>query len=192
MRATPLLISAGMALAAMTAPANAAWHSYISRQLGFSFEAPGEVKTQIGTYRGSAAGPKQTIVYRSVDDNIEYKVTVIPSFHQAQAEGANILGEREYNFMGDKKVLMDTFARVEPGKDSVYGRKMTVELPKNGGRTTAAFYFTKGNLITLEATVLPANGDYTSPDPSRFIDSIAFVLSRTQPGATELQAPEVE
>jgi hypothetical protein len=192
MRATQLLISAGMALAVMTAPANAAWHSYISHQLGFSFEAPGEVKTTVGTYRGSAAGPKQTIVYRSVDDNIEYKVTVIPSFRQAQAEGANILGEREYMFQNDKKVLMDTFGRVEPGKDSIYGRKMTVELPKNGGRETAAFYFTNGNLITLEATVLPANGDFTSPDPGRFIDSIAFVLSRTQAGATELQAPEVE
>ena len=88
MRATRLLISAGMALTVMTAPANAAWHSYISHQLGFSFEAPGDVKTTVGTYRGSAAGPKQTIVYRSVEDNIEYKVTVIPSFRQAQAEGA--------------------------------------------------------------------------------------------------------
>jgi hypothetical protein len=92
-------------------------------------------------------------------------------------------------FQADKKVLMDTFARVEPGKDSIYGRKMTVDLPKNGGRTTAAFYFTDGKLISLEATVLPANGDYTSPDPGRFIDSIAFVLSRTQPGATELPLP---
>jgi len=192
MRATQLLISACVAMAVTTAPANAAWHSYISHKLGFSFEAPGEVKTTVGTYRGQAAGPKQTIVYRSVDDNIEYKVTVIPSFHQAQAEGANILGERTFNFQNDKKVLMDTFGRVEPGKDSVYGRKMTVELPKNGGRTTAAFYFTKGNLISLEATVLPANGDYTSPDPGRFIDSVVFVLSRTQEGATELQAPEVE
>src|SRR5258706_4317107 len=192
MLATHWLMAAAMAFSVMTAPANAAWHSYMSRQLGFSFEAPGDVRTQVGTYRGSAAGPKQTIVYRSVDDNIEYKVTLMPSNHQAEAEGANILGEREYTFMGDKKVLMDTFGRVEPGKDSVYGRKMTVELPKNGGRTTAAFYFTKGNLITLEATVLPANGDYTSPDPSRFIDSIAFLLSRTQPGATELPSPEVE
>ena len=50
MRATRLLISAGMALAVMTAPANAAWHSYMSRQLGFSFEAPGDVKTTVGTY----------------------------------------------------------------------------------------------------------------------------------------------
>jgi|SRR6185312_16978074 len=179
----------GASLAVMTAPANAAWHSYISHALGFSFEAPGEVKVQTGTYRGQVAGPHQTIVYRSVDDNIEYKVTVI-SLKQAGGDGATILGEREYMFQNDKKVLMDTFARVEPGKDSVYGRKMTVDLPKNGGRETAAFYFTNGKLITLEATVLPANGDFTSPDPGRFIDSIAFVLSRTQEGAAELPTPK--
>jgi hypothetical protein len=181
------LVSASLVV--MTVPANAAWHSYISHKLGFSFEAPGEVKVQTGTYRGAVAGPQQTIVYRSVDDNIEYKVTVM-SFAQAQAEGANLLGEREFMFQQNKTVLMDTFGRVEPGKDSVYGRKVTVDLPKNGGRTTAAFYFNNGKLITLEATVLPANGDYTSPDPSRFIDSVAFVLSRTQEGATELPMPK--
>ena len=38
MRATQLLISAGVAFAVMTAPANAAWHSYISHQLGFEFQ----------------------------------------------------------------------------------------------------------------------------------------------------------
>ena len=190
MRATQLLISAGMALAVMTAPANAAWHSYISHQLGFSFEAPGDVKTTVGTYRGSAAGPKQTIVYRSVEDNIEYKVTVIPSFRQAQAEGANILGEREYMFQNDKKVLMDTFGRVEPGKDSIYGRKMTVELPKNGGRETAAFYFINGRLISLQATVLPANGDYLTPDMGRFVDSLAFRPDRAEKGSTELALPK--
>ena len=93
-------------------------------------------------------------------------------------------------FQDGKKVLMDTFGRVEPGKDAIYGRKITIELPKNGGRTTAAFYFNKGKLISLEATVLPANGDYASPDPGRFIDSIAFVLSRAQEGSTELKLPE--
>src|SRR5215813_5690983 len=175
---------AGAAVVMMTAmPAQAAWKSYINRQLGFSFMAPGEVTTDVGNFRGAIAGPRQSIVYRSVEDNIEYKVTVM-SFLQAQAEGATLLGERQYMFQDGKKVLVDTFARVEPGKDSVYGRKIVVDLPDNKGRSTGAFYFTKGRLIALEATVLPANGDFASPDPGRFIDSIVFVLSRTEPGAT--------
>lgn len=189
MRRIAIATLVAASLAVVTAPAQAAWHSYISHSLGFSIEMPGDVKTLTGTYRGSVAGPRETTVFRSVDDNIEYKVTVM-SFAQAQAEGASILGEREYMFQDGKKVLMDTFGRVEPGKDAIYGRKITIEVPKNGGRTTAAFYFNKGKLISLEATVLPANGDYASPDPGRFIDSIAFVLSRAQEGSTELKLPE--
>jgi hypothetical protein len=182
---------AGAALTMTAMPAEAAWKSYINKTLGFSFMAPGEVKTDVGTYRGEVAGPRQTIIYRSVEDNIEYKVTVM-SFMQAQGEAATILGEREYMFQNGKNVLMDTFGRVEPGADAVYGRKIVVDQPGNKGRTTAAFYFTKGRMITLEATVLPANGDYASPDPGRFIDSVVFVLSRTENGAVELATPAFE
>ena len=172
-------------------PAQTAWKSYINRQLDFSFMAPGEVKTDIGNFRGAIAGPRQTIVYRSVEDNIEYKVTVM-SFLQSQAEGATLLGERQVMFQDRKKVLTDAFSRVGSGKDAVYGRKIVVDLPDNKGRTTGAFYFTKGRLIVLEATVLPARGNLASPDPDRFIGSIVFVLSQTEPGAVELETPKLE
>jgi hypothetical protein len=193
MRKWTIAALASLALAMTAMPAHAAWKSYINRELGFSFIAPGEVKASVGTFRGNVAGPRQTIIYRSVDDNIEYKVTVM-TFVQAQAEGATILGEREYMFQDGKgkKVLVDTFARVEPGKDSVYGRKMVVDLPDNKGRSTGAFYFTKGRLFAFEATVLPTHGDLASADPSRFVDSVVFVLSRTEPGAVELKTPELE
>jgi hypothetical protein len=191
MRRWMLAAFAGSALVVAAMPAQAAWKSYVNRELGFSFMAPGEVKSDVGTFRGAIAGPRQTIVYRSAEDNIEYKVTVM-SFIQAQAEGATILGEREYMFQDGKKVLTDTFGRVESGKDAVYGRKIVVDLPNNKGRTTGAFYFTKGRLISLEATVLPAHGNVASPEPGRFIDSIAFVLSRTEPGAVELETPKLE
>jgi hypothetical protein len=114
------------------------------------------------------------------------------SFIQAQAEGANILAERQFIFQNGKKLLMDTFARVEPGKDAVHGRKLVVELPDNKGRATGAFYFNKGKLIVLEATVLPAHGDYGSPEPGRFIDSIAFQPSRAEAGSIELKTPKLE
>src|SRR5947209_9203233 len=94
-------------------PAEAAWHSYVSHQLGISFEMPGDVKSSVGTFRGALAGPRQTIQFRSVDDNIEYKLTVL-NFPQAQAEGADLAGERAYMFQDGKKTLMDTFGRVEP------------------------------------------------------------------------------
>jgi len=182
------LAGAALVLAAM--PAQAAWKTYVNKELGFSFMAPGEVKTGIGNFRASIAGPHQTIVYRSTEDGVEYKVTVI-NFPQAQAEGAAILGEREYTFADRKKVLMDKFSRVGSGKDAVYGRKIVVDLPDKKGRATGAFYFTKGKLISLEATV-PANGNLTSPDPGRFIDSVGFALSRIDPSAVALETPQLD
>jgi hypothetical protein len=117
---------------------------------------------------------------------------MVMSFLQAQAEGANILGERQYGFQNQKKLLMDIFTRVESGKDSVYGRKLVVDQPQNKGRTTGAFYFTKGKMISLEATVLPGNGNYESPDPGRFVDSIVFLLSRTDKNAVVLPSLRFE
>src|SRR5215468_3320117 len=172
MRRRMLAALAGAAVTMAAMPAQAAWKSYINRELGFSFMAPGEVKASVGTFRGAIAGPRQSIVYRSVEDNIEYKVTVM-SFLQAQAEGATLLGERQYMFQDRRTVLMDTFSRAGSGQDAVYGRKIVVDLPDNKGRTTGAFYFTKGRLISLEATVLPAKGNVASSDPDRFIGSIA-------------------
>ena len=185
MRAWTLAALASAVLAVSTADADSVWKAYIAKDHGFSFMAPGEVTAALGTYRGALAGPRQTIVYKSVDNNIEYRVMVM-SFRQAQAEGASILGEREYAFQNQKKVLMDTFSRVESGKDTVYGRKIVVDQQDNKGRTTGAFYFTKGKMISLEATVLPAHGNYDSPDPGRFVDSIVFVLSRADKNAVEL------
>ena len=187
-------ISAALAAAALVMtvmPAQAAWKSYVNRQLGFSFMAPGEIKTDVGNSRGAIAGPRQSIIYRSVEDNIEYKVTVM-SFLQSQAEGATLLGERQYMFQDRKTIVKDTFSRIGSGKDAVYGRKIVVDLPDNKGRTTGAFYFTKGRLISLEATVLPARGNPATADPDRFVDSIAFVLSQTEPGAVELETPKLE
>src|SRR6185503_4118354 len=77
MRLTVLAILAGIALAAMTAPAAAQWRPYISHPLGFAFAAPGPMKVEKGTYEAPIAGRRQTTTYAFTDDNIEYKVVVI-------------------------------------------------------------------------------------------------------------------
>ena len=184
MRLTALATLVGAALMAITTPAMAAWRGYISHPLGFSFSAPGELKVEKGTYRGAVAGPRDTLVYSFVDDNIEYKVVVIDMSDKAN-DAATLLGEAEYIFQENKKVLMNTFGRV----DRQFGRKLTIDLPNNTGRATAAFYFINGRVISLQATVLPANGDYESPEPARFVDSIAFFTVRAPDDAIELPAP---
>jgi hypothetical protein len=184
MRLTALTTLAGVALAAMTAPSMAAWRGYISHPLGFAFAAPGELKVEKGTYRGVLAGQHDTIVYRFVDDNIEYKAVIIDMTDKAN-DSANLLGEAEYLFQENKRLLMDTFGRV----DRQNGRKLTIDLPNNGGRSTAAFYFINGRIVSLQATVLPANGDYGTPEMGRFIDSITFFTIRAPEDAIELPAP---
>jgi hypothetical protein len=105
----------------------------------------------------------------------------------AQAnQAATLMGEAEYIFQDRKKTLMDTFGRV----DGKFGRKLTIDLPNNGGRTTAAFYFVNGRIVSLQATVLPANGDYDTPEMGRFIDSITFYTFRAANDATELTLPK--
>jgi hypothetical protein len=183
MRFTVLATLVG-ALAAMTTPATAAWRGYISHPLGFAFAAPGELKVEKGTYRGAVAGEHDTLVYRFVDDNIEYKAVVIDMGDRAN-DAATLLGEAEYNFQNGKKVLMDTFGRV----DRQYGRKLTVDLPNNAGRASAAFYFINGRIVSLQATVLPANGDYDTPEMGRFVDSITFFTVRAEDDAIELPGP---
>ena len=174
---------AGTVLAVTAAPVQAAWHGYISHPLGFAFAAPGELKVEKGTYSGPVAGTHDTLIYRFVDDNIEYKVVVIDMTAQAN-QSANLLGEAEYQFQDQKKLLVDAMDHF----DRQYGRKLTIDLPNDGGRTTAAFYFVNGRIVSLQATVLPANGDYDSPEMGRFVDSITFFTELAPDDAVELPA----
>jgi hypothetical protein len=184
MRLIALAALVGAALAAMTAPTMAAWRGYISHPLGFAFAAPGDLKVEKGTYHGAVAGTRDTVVYRFVDDDIEYKAVVIDMSDQAN-DAATLLGEAEFIFQDGKKVLMDTFGRL----DRQYGRKLTVDLPDKAGRSTAAFYFINGRIVSLQATVLPANGDCDTPEMARFVDSISFYTVRAADDAIELPAP---
>ncbi len=179
-----LAVSIGAALMSMTGPAAAAWRGYISHPMGFAFAAPGDLKMEKGNYRGVVAGTRDTIVYRFIDDDIEYKVEVI-DMRDIANDSANLLGEVAYSFQENKKLLMDTYGRV----DRQYGRKLTIDLPNNGGRSTAAFYFIDGRVVSLLATVLPANGDYDTPEAARFIDSISFYTVRAPDNAIELPSP---
>ena len=178
-------LAAAVALISAAAPSEAAtWRGYISHQLGFAFAAPGEMKIEKGKYQGAVAGVRDTTVYSFLDDNIEYKVIVVDTTAQAN-QAATLLGESEYIFQDGKKLLMDSFGRV----DGKYGRKLTIDLPNKQGRTTGAFWFVNGRIVMLQATVLPANGDFDTPEMGRFVDSITFYTVRAADDAIELPPP---
>jgi hypothetical protein len=171
----------GIVLSMSILPAEAAWHGYVNVEAGFSFMAPGDVKVEKAAYQSTLEGPRAATIFRSVEDNVEYRVMVVNFFGRKNDEPA-IIKEASTLFLANKKVLADSEARVE----SSYGRKMTVDLPNNGGRAMGAIYFSQGYLIELQVTILPANGDYGSPDMGRFVDSIAFGAGRSEPDATDL------
>src|SRR5690349_14618806 len=105
-----LAVVAGASLIASAAPASAAWRGYISHPLGFAFAAPGDLKAEKGKYQAAVAGARDTMVWRSVDDGIEYKVIVIDTTAQAN-QAATLMGEAQYIFQDQKKLLMDAFGR---------------------------------------------------------------------------------
>jgi hypothetical protein len=184
LRSSALPVLAAASLLALTSPASAAWRGYISHTLGFAFAAPGEIKVEKGTYKGAIAGTRDEIVYSTVDDDITYRAIVIDT-RDIQNQSSTLLGEAQYIFQDGKKVMMDTFGRV----DRHYGRKLTVDLPNNGGRKIACFYFINGRIVSLEATVRPG-GDYDNPELARFVDSITFFPERAAEEDQELPLPK--
>jgi hypothetical protein len=179
-------ISASLATALMLAvtPANAAWHGYFNRQgVEFSFAAPGELKGEKSTYHSAIGGERDSVVFTSVEDNVQFKVTVVDFSGRASDEAA-LIKEASAAYQDKAKVLLDEDARIE----SSYGRKFTVDLPDSGGRSMNAIYFKDNHLIQLQATVLPG-GDSNSGYMGRFVDSLSFYESYNADGAIELKLP---
>jgi len=173
------------ALAFAVAPAEAAWHSYfIKEAVAFSFTAPGEMKAEKATYKSAIAGQRNAVVFGSVEDNVEYKITVVDFTGHAGDDSA-LIKEATAASQDRTKVLMDEDARVE----SSYGRKLTVDLPNNAGRLMSAIFFKDNHLIRLQAVVGPG-GDTLSSDMGRFVDSLAFYETRSDEGAIELKLPD--
>ena len=170
-------------LAMAMTPAHAQWKSYVSRDLQFTFAAPGEVKVEKGTFKPERSGEHPAVIFRSIADNIEYKATVVDL--NGQANVASLLEEAVVTFQGRNKVMMDNYGRI----GALYGRKNTVDLANNGGRSMASFYVNNGHLYIMQATILPANGDPGTPDAARFVDSEVLNLNNIPEGAIELKLP---
>jgi hypothetical protein len=114
-----------------------------------------------------------------------FRMTVA-DYSDRVSDGASILAEAMFQHtesdehgLAEGKTISDAATRIEnPARGATYGRTITVDMPKNGGRNITAFYFRDGHLYEQSIVILPANGDYTSPYTSRFIDSLLFNLSR--------------
>lgn len=175
----------GMALALAATPAEAEWQGYFNKDgVGFSFTAPGEMKAERTMYNSAMDGQREAIVFKSMENDIEFMVTIV-DFKRRVSDGAALIKEASTAYQDNTNVLADADARVE----SSYGRKLTVDLPNNSGRSMSAIFFKDNHLIQLQAIVRPG-GDLLSSDMGRFVDSLAFYETRSDEGAIELKLPD--
>lgn len=179
----------GLTIAALlisVAPAEAAWQYYSCPSDNFAAQFPDTPKLENGTYsmpRHKAALSART--YTATVDNVVYKM-MVADYSDRVADGASILEEAlfEHTEADDHglqhgKVLGNVTTRIEPVvRGAVYGRRITMDLDKNAGRSLSTFYFYGGMLYEMSALITPANGDYASPYPMRFVESLIFNLTR--------------
>jgi hypothetical protein len=182
------------ALLISAAPAEAAWKYYACPSDNFASQFPDVPKMETIKFdmpRHGAALAAHT--YTTNVDNIIYRMTVA-DYSDRKDDGASILEEAifqhtdadDHGLRNGKMVGNDT-ARIEPVvRGATYGRRITMDMPNNGGRNLTTFYFRGGKLYEQSVTILPANGDYTTPNGSRFVESLLFNLTRmdTEAGGT--------
>jgi len=174
------------ALLVSAAPAEAAWQYYSCPSDNFASQFPDVPKlenVQFSMPRHKAALSARA--YTATLDNVVYKM-LVADYSDRVADGASILEEALFQHteaddhgLRNGKMLGNDTARIEPVvRGATYGRRITMDMPNNGGRNLTTFYFRDGKLYEQSVTILPANGDYGSAVGSRFVESLRFNLSR--------------
>jgi hypothetical protein len=158
------------AMLILAVSAAAAWKEYPLPQLGFVVEFPADPTSSTGSYRTILVPSATTHIYSLKEDHAIYVATAVDLMDHKD-EGANILGEAEFNLTMLGDVTGTTPQRVEPGRAAVWGRFITVDcrsskLPDQPGQTDAARAWFKG-VTGVEC-----------PDHSRLMSNIFFNLGR--------------
>jgi hypothetical protein len=174
------------ALLISAVPAQAAWQYYACPSDNFASQFPDVPKLENGRFSMPRHGLALSAhTYTTTVDNMVYRM-VVADYSDRAADGASIMEEAifqhteadDHGAQNGKVVGNDT-TRIEPvGRGAVYGRRITMDLPNNAGRNLTTFYFHDGKLYEQSVVILPANGDYGSPNGSRFVESLMFNLTR--------------
>ena len=197
MRAIGFVLAAALAA---SGPAFAAWQEYPTRELGFVVEFPAApMKTRANYRTVLVPNPATAHVFTVKEENTIYVATVVDLLDRKE-EGATLLGEVEYNLtlLGD--LSGQSVSRVEPGRDAVFGRFLTitcragrqggqpgqvegavawfkqitgVDCP-TGARLTSNIFHNRGRLYLITGINLPNGDNSFGPAALRFSNSISF------------------
>jgi hypothetical protein len=197
------LRAAGLMMASAliaTVPAAAAWKEYPTRELGFVVEFPADPMMTRATYRTVLVPNGATAhIYSVREENAIYVATVVDLLDRKE-EGATLLGEAEYNLTLIGDVSGQSVSRVEPGRDAVFGRFITVNCRAGrvggqagqvegavawfkqitgvdcptGARLTSNLFHARGRLYLISGINLPNGDNVFGPAALRFANSISF------------------
>jgi len=192
-------IVAATALAGIGA-AQAAWSEHPYKDLGFVVEFPNPPAASMGNYKTVLVDSAPVHIYSQKQDNALFIASVTDLQSQA-GEGASLMTEAEFNLSLLGEIKANSTSRVEPGKDAVFGRFITIDCKKglvpdqpgqdaaaqnwfkgvtgadcpDGSRLTVNLFFHRGRMYMINGINLPANGGTTTgPAALRFANSISF------------------
>jgi hypothetical protein len=183
MRGVALIIAA---LTVSIAPAEAKWQYFACMSDSFATQFPDRPRIENSKFamrrHGEALSARK---YTATVDGIEYAM-LVADYSDRIAFSGSILMEALGQHTGSEdgmrpkgKIILNDLARIEPEeRGAVFGRRITMDLLNNGGRSITNLYFYNGKLYEQSVTISPSNGDYTSPYSARFLESLLFNLTR--------------
>jgi len=188
-------IALALAMVAISAaPAYAGWGYYACPSDNFASQFPDVPKMETIQFAMPRHGQALSArTYTTTVDNIVFRM-LVADYSDRAMDGASILEEAIFQHteaddhgLRNGKMIGNDSGRIEPVvRGATYGRRITMDMPNGQGRNLTNFYFRNGKLYEQSVTVLPANGDYSSPNGSRFVESLLFNLTRmdTEAGGT--------
>src|SRR5436190_7636351 len=104
----------------------ASWKEYPQPQLGFVVEFPADPASSTGNYKTDLVPSTVAHTISVTQEHAVYVASVI-DLTAREKEGATLLGEAESWFRQLGEVTSVSVSRVEPGRDGVFGRFMTIQ-----------------------------------------------------------------
>ena len=193
--------SALLAIATFAAgSAYAAWAEHPYKDLGFVVEFPNPPVASTGNYRTQLVDKAPVHIYSQKQDNALF-IASVADLQDRAGDGASLMTEAEFNLALIGQIKDNSTSRVEPGKDAVFGRFITIECKKgrepdqpgqdvaaqawfkgvmgtecaDGSRMTVNLFFNRGRMYMITGINLPtADGPSAGPAALRFANSVSF------------------
>jgi hypothetical protein len=180
--------------------AYAAWAEHPYKDLGFVVEFPNPPATSTGSYRTQLVDSAPVHIYSQKQDGALF-IASITDLQNRAGDGASLMTEAEFNLALIGEIKGNSTSRVEPGKDAVFGRFITIDCKKgrvpdqagqdvaaqawfkgvtgtecpDGSRLTMNLFFHRGRMYMITGINLPsADGPSAGPAALRFANSISF------------------